>query len=822
MRVLFGFLGIVTSGVHASQVPSLTKQYAAEYCTSASTPSSYSPQDASLVDYQVGSPNYIEETILDVTCTNIVDCLKDERSSMVATGFRVGMAFLLAAITILLWLVMSPCACCQCYRGCGLWCCCKVSERKSGGRNMHRHLFYFLTIVFVIFVAGLVAALIYAVNYAGMVNDGGQNMLCQAYSLASETLNGNSPGIYTDPYTGETATHLFVGTEEIGAAIDSLDAAFAPSSPVLSSIDDTITETVDLTYTLESFAAYLTFTNAVLGSETNMNVGSHECLACKACCGGGGSYMDQLTTVFTQSYAVTLAGLRTEISDNLVGAGLDSVRSAVDKADELITDLNDRFEASIGHALVNNKDMIDTVLIASKWTIIGLLILVALPTILLLINVIWGVFLGNRSSYKDPYEVPGHPLAASCGWCWAFFYAILILLVAGAFSVLGYIEGSTCLMTANSDQFIDDVFFRLDAASDSSNQDLHTGLDTCFKSTGSGDLLDEVVVVESTGTTAKDILSFAQVMSNDLDVVFDVVTAPVKIMEEPVFIRLLWVLREFGSMYLLPVETITELRGSVTGSYQAMFESGFGGVPDCSGRQQVPLNGTIGSWVRAALVAAGSENVPSDHPLSFVDLPGSAEYFSDSQVAGQSLGTTGVSCPGYNPSDVHNSPWDVLMVGKMDVLDKTDYRCDKLSITRSAANEAVVVVSSVACNFAEFTAYIASLADDLEAQARLVDAAAAATATKIDTNIRDPIQQDIIPFLNEISNGVDCRFIYDRWLYMYRSLCWDQAPGFIGLSYTLIGLAVLAWIALLVQFMLWQHLRANWTAWVRDRRADGE
>jgi hypothetical protein len=814
--------GIVTHVIHASDVSALTKQYADDYCADATLPTEYSAADDILVDGHVGSPNYLEDVILDPACTDIVECLKEEQTALINTALRVGVGILLAVITLLFWIFMSPCACCECYRISRIWCCCRVSSRPGGRRSMRKGGIWILTSISGLFALGLIIVVIYAATYANKVNQGGKNLLCQTFSLASDALNGNSPGEFVDPDTGKSTTYLFIGSEQLSADINTLDGALADGSTELSEIDSTMAATTDLQYRLDSFAKYLTFANTILGLDTNMKVSDHECLACKACCGGGGSYMDQMTTVVQQSYAATLYGLRGEIEDNLTGDGLDSVRTSLGKADQMVTDINSRFETSVGQNLIDNKSTMDMVMTASYWSIVALLTLIIIPTMFLALNMIFGVWLDNREP-SDHTVRPPNPLLASCGWCWTFFYAMFILLVAGGFGVVGYFEGSVCQMTADSDTFIDNVYFRIESDAQDNNStmssaDIQLAIDTCFKSTGSGDLLDAIVIDDTTNSTAQDILSFATVLNNNLDIVYAPSSSPKKMVDEPVFQHMIWALRNFNSLFFLPASTITTLK-SLAGAdpAQSLLDSGFGGVPDCSGRSSVPVNGTIGAWIVASLEAAGASNIPTDFSAgSATNLPGSSTYYSDAQTAGQNTGSSGTTCPSYNPSSVNNAPWDTLMIDKMGVLNKSSFRCDTITITRSSDDFAIDSTSEVSCTFAQFTTYITSLADELVAQAVALDVAAADTAAQIDENIRGPLQDTIIPPMTSISTGLDCKFIYGRWQYVYRSLCWSQAPGFVGMAYTLISLAVLAWIAIGVQFAIWQHLRANRTAWNRD------
>jgi hypothetical protein len=143
------------------------------------------------------------------------------------------------------------------------------------------------------------------------------------------------------------------------------------------------------------------------------------------------------------------------------------------------------------------------------------------------------------------------------------------------------------------------------------------------------------------------------------------------------------------------------------------------------------------------------------------------------------------------------------MLDKMEVITKPDYSCSSFSFTWDpTTNTGSSSVTPGICNYAQFGTYILDLADTLEAKAAAMDAAAVDAADVIDTNIRTPLNELVVPPLEELTYGLDCQFISSRLNAFY-----------IGLCFALFGFGLIAWLGIAAQFTVWRHLRANKDAW---------
>jgi len=809
-------IGILFRSTYASDTASLAKTYADEYCTSFSTNVTFSDFDNSMLEMHVGTPNYLETVVYDTACTDIWECIKTYRNELITVGLRVGVGIILAVITLLAYIFMSPCACCRCSRCCG--------TAHMGGKDVRSSLKTFVWFALIIFIVGFIADAVFSIRYIIKLNNGGRASLCETFSTASDVLNGNG-GEYIDPTTGLLVNHPFIGTNQTIEYVEQIESVFGSSNTTLEAdVEQMLTETEDLPNAVEKFIMALEFVNSELGSGTNMNVSSHQCLLCNACCGGDGSYIDLILNSFNESYAAQVIALRVGIQSQFFGEGLADLNESLQQTDTALTDFSNAFSDNIGTYLIDNKETLDLVVTLSQWVPIGIYAAVIIPLILLINSVIFGVYKSNRSSYNDPNVKMQNPCHASCGWCTWFLYAFIFLLVAGALGILGYAEGSACMMTSDMDQFVSNTYFRLKANDSisalSSNDTIDTIVNECLLSTGSGDLLGGIVVNTGTGKTAGDVMDSTRELVDEFNAVYgNSSTASKTFTTDPQFINLIYAMKTYGNMFMMRADEIRTLLGS-TSSPASLIPIGFGGVADCASMENLAINGTVATMVIESMKAAANTTV--SNTATNVTLAGAEEYYAGLTTASINIGASSSSCPGGYSTVVAggaNAPWTTLMTYKMGVVNKIDYQCDTVQFDDSG-DSVVQSVTAATCTYANFGTYIYSMADMLVAIAAAMDTVVANAASSIDQTVETPLSETVLPALDAISHGLDCKFMNSRLNSLNSGLCWAHAPGVIGLNFALIGLGVLGLIAIAILFAIWRHLKDNKDAWL-DATAPG-
>jgi hypothetical protein len=410
--------------------------------------------------------------------------------------------------------------------------------------------------------------------------------------------------------------------------------------------------------------------------------------------------------------------------------------------------------------------------------------------------------------------VPQNPCHASCGWCTWFLFSFLILLVAGVLGILGYGEGSVCGMTSNMDEFVNNTYFRLKSGNSTSDQNIDTVVNQCLLSTGSGDFMDGLVVDPATGETAGDVLNSTRAMIDSYNQVFANTTTQKQFVNDPNFEQLIWSMKNYGNMYMMRANEITTLLGS-TSTPTVAIRDGFGGVASCLSKTNLTLNGTVGQWIVDSRNAAKDSSTVLGNSIT---LPGASDYYTSLTSASINIGASSSVCPTGFASVVaggSSAPFSTLMTYKMGVVNKADYKCDTMAISINGGSGNVEkTITPGLCTYSALGTYINNLADYLTTAAIQMDTVVAQAATALDQAVKVPLGETVIPALDALSNGLDCQFMNSRLNGLNEALCWSHAPGVIGLDYSLIGLGVLGWIAIVMLFCIWRHLRDNRDAWL--------
>ena len=716
---------------------------------------------------------------------------------------------------------MAPCACCRCCRRCPIWCCC--SERFNA-YNLGTKKKVFLLSLFLVYVGVVIADLVYAARFRTDINAGAKSLICETFRLTDNALNGFH--LTTTNPDGSVTDNSFIGAENVAATVHEISDLVDSDSPIISSILAVVDTTKDIQFAVSDFLAHLDNMNSILGDPSNMVVGKYKCIFCEVCCGNGASsQVGTALAAIESSVASALVEVRRSIKEKLTGDGLQGIRDSLDSASDMVDGFKTQFEEQIGKNLIDQKPMFEQAVSYVDLATLIVMCVITLPTLLLFLTVCLGVFKSDRPSYSNPQKKPQNPCHASCGWCLSFILGFILFLIAGILGALAYMEASTCDMVSDMDSFITLGVSRLGVEE---GGQMETILRTCLTPSGSGDILGSVDVGD--GKTARDMLD----ISGTINAQFDMISAGLdseggglpKFSEDPAILALLDAVRDFGALYVIPADVVGEITSdsAYTPSMNILLSEtpetiaeltrlALAGVPSCADKVGIPLTGDAGKLLRDALTAAGFPISPSDET---VDLPGISSYFAGLQSAGISIGETGSVCPS-DFDDLGTSstshPFESYMSFKTDVLAHT-FRCDTITVAEDPDTaDAVVLVNPVSCSWSEWITYVGGLHANLIAKAQTIDAVQETVIDGIQTELRAIVQEDVLPVINRLADGLNCKFLQVRWNGIYESLCWKQTPGLAG---TVICWLVFGWlcaIAILIEFVIWRHLKDNISIW---------
>ena len=782
--------------------------YASYYCSGVSIPGSLTSIQSQALDNLVGSTNYLEEALFDTTCGDLTSCFTTYRSQLIPRVILAGASIIAAIVTLLLWIVLGGCACFRCCRRTPIFCCCK--ERSYPG-DVSRAMKTTLGIMVLLFVVGVVVDVIFAARATVTFTQGNSALLCGGFTITSESINGAN-------WTSDGVNHTFLGSNLLSSTVESLASVVSPSSSQIVSIATTVNRTQAIDNSLNQLDAYLNLTQAMLGDTNVLKVGPYyECVVCQACCGSSsanGSLVNQLQAVISDSLSTQVEALRLSIETTLTGPGLEQTSLSVNDTQSVISDLAAKMEEEAGTGLVDQKSSIDlglkVILIVSS----VLIALVAVPLVFLILNFVFGVYNSRQDDYSS--KPPPNPCLASCGWCSAIAYAFLIFFIGGVLLVIGYFEASFCEMASDTDSFIDSINFRItgNTAGGNSTVGFTQVLDSCFKTTGDGDLLSGIYVGNE---TARSSLDQVYGLSNEFSQVF---ASPLALNESlatnPVLLELVNSMTAFGAIYMInPSDILSLLQDpAFIALPPSVKQTGLGGNAICTQNLNLDLTSTIvGESILASVQAATCPvaNNQSYNILSDVD------YNAQSTAALGGISIVTGSCP-YTVV-TQTQPYANMYEWKNAVQAKNDFPCNTISSSTDPSTN-ITSYTQVPANCssqADFNTYISTyLGPALLNAANAVDNATNATYTELQNTIYPLFENQILPPLNLVLNGTDCQFLGNSWRSIYGAFCYLETIGTVEIGSTFAAFGAIAWIAIVAMFIIWRHLRDNRSLWKDD------
>jgi hypothetical protein len=668
----------------------------------------------------------------------------------------------------------------------------------------------FLLSAFLVFVGALIADVIYSLRYRSKIHDGSEMFLCQAFELGDNVLNG---------YNSLDGEHLFIGIENVGPVVDSIEATVQLGSPTLQSVMAIVGETRPITYALDEFLLYLNHMNTILGDSTNNDVGNYECIFCQLCCSGNDeSMVGKAISSISGSVASGLSEARVKVESALTGDNLDNVRSSLSSSDTTINDLKLQVESMFDVVLISNKDLFDSIV---KYIDLATIIVIAsmgLPTLLLLIVVFLGVFRSREKSLTNPSEKVRNPCCTSCSWCISFLFAFLIFIIAGVLGSASYLLASSCDLLVDIDTLVSDVVPRLSADSPSNSQ-VRDIIRTCATMDGSGDLLGTIQFADNkTARDALDISGPINAQFDKLGEMADGMTSSFAI--NPHIKSLIDTLVGMGSLFTMKPHVMEAIRSDP--SFQLspglaaflgdavitdLIERSIKSVPDCNDRAASSFEST-----------EAGEELASRMGVQGASLEGLSGFVAAVQAAGIDIGVIGNTCPAafmsLSPPDVTMAhPFDKFVEYRTFVQSHT-FRCDQLVVSPDPVSGAPsATINPRTCNWDDWVVYISDLGATLGQKALDIDSIQSTTMDRISTDLRSLVQEEVLSKVDSLLNGLDCKFINERYTKTIEALCWKEVPGMIGTAITWLVFACLCWVAIIIEFVIWRHLKDNLSLW---------
>jgi hypothetical protein len=154
-----------------------------------------------------------------------------------------------------------------------------------------------------------------------------------------------------------------------------------------------------------------------------------------------------------------------------------------------------------------------------------------------------------------------------------------------------------------------------------------------------------------------------------------------------------------------------------------------------------------------------------------------------------------------------------VMLKKISVVSKNDYKCDRIQIAQRTSDTSdtpeISLVPGI-CNWSEWNQYIGDMVNELRSASLEVDNSKSTIGNKLSTDLRELFDDNISPIFNLFRNKLNCQFIgisLKHLLNGQRSQgggIYELVTGIDGTSiiWTIYGLIGLLWI--IIELLIWR------------------
>ena len=687
---------------------------------------------------------------------------------------------------------------------------------------MRRSVKIFVIAMAIVYAGGIAADIAFALKFKSNLVNGIRGLACETFVLTDNLINGVS-GVDPDTRTN----NVFVGTENLSTGLDNLSLLAAPDSLVWDEVLRPLHQATDIQYAVNEFLAWLGLTGDLLGDPANRNPGRYSCVLCETCCMAPGPTQPTQLQLAIADIRVdatrTLTELHATVQGEIRGSVMDGVRGSIGSAKTKVADIQSQINKVVVDEILSNEPLLDTGLFAADLlTTLIVAVMAGLPSVSLGVVIFYGMLRSDQSTYMALITKPRNPCCACAGWGLGFLLAILIFSIAGILGVMAYFEGSLCAVLGDLDNFAQAGVRKL-----TSDLEIEKIATTCLASTGSGDLLSAVQV--SSGKTAGEMLELSKSINDQFDALSASLVSRPKFSDTPELVKFFENMQKYSTLFLMGVDQVTQIRNDPRfqpssqlianigqNNFERLFHDGVAGVPDCGDRTDIALTGDVGSAIKDVLVNMG-ESVSAGQ--TSVSLKGATTYSNALRSAGVNIGLSpSAMCHDFASLGPHpnTSPLDALMTFKTDIWTH-QFRCDSIVVRRGSNGAAVTSSTTTACDYSGWVQHVNELHAKVTQYARNVDTVMTQTKTSIVEDMRAAALALFQPPLDELKNGLNCKFLRERVTGIHNALCWEHAPGLIGSVITWLVFGGLMWICILIQFVIWRHLRDNLSIWLECR-----
>lgn len=329
------------------------------------------------------------------------------------------------------------------------WCpCCRCCRCCSAQKETSRCCKGSCCVAFFLIVAGLIVAMAFTVQGYIDLSDGLALLSCSSANFVQVILDGQDTGKAATSFVGIiSATNTFTG---LVAQLDS-----NVQNSFINQLEAILTQTTGIDEAVAVATGTVSLMESALNDPANTNPGyKHTCGMCSTL----GPQLGQVNTALSNGVGQALSGVRTEVSNQLTGPNLVTLRKSLsDSVTPLVTLKNNARDAFGWFTDPNGFVQYQQYTHKGTSLLSGLVtaIVIFFGLIMLCASTTMGMFC-CREKVQDPKFV-GNPYyhtvhrCAACTWCCAWLYAVIVFVLGGVLYFAAFPMLSGCYLMTQLD-----------------------------------------------------------------------------------------------------------------------------------------------------------------------------------------------------------------------------------------------------------------------------------------------------------------------------------------------------------------------------------
>lgn len=768
------------------------------------------------LDSFVGS-NVLQELLYDSTCNFDSSCISKYTPAIIRSVLLAGGGLIMVLVVLFGFCGFAPCFCSRRWRQWSGW---KRVKESSAAHHFNPKLRR--TILFITCMASVGASVNIGLiaQQKSDVKSGLDAALCETYRFLNQTLYGGSAVVF-DTSANYQLNARFPGLEQADAVLKNLTNLVESNGTLISSLNEVVNKTGIVEGEMTKLRQWLFALSFMM--QINHMQQFHSCLFCSNFTAFPLDTSDY-NPIHPSVAAVnnSLAGVLTLIRSQLrpfMSGSVGSIYTTLTTTSLSISSFVDELTRVVNKSVLENLGLIQDITRYFDTAITVMLVLTLFPICLALFAVFKGAYKSDKDSFTDPEKPPTSTNMIIASIWITLIYTIVAFFLCGATLIVAQLLASVCLVMEDAGTVAAKLSFRLGSADVSSKV---VGItQQCLQAGTDGDILSAIVVDGE--STARDKVNTLTALSGEFEILQKTFQGGGRNtnLSDNVFLNNIGIyVDEVGDLFLVTAKTnrtkMAQNSSLAPLASAAIFSTNYAqglevyndvvfSAPQCSDRVVRRDKTPIG--VQALL-----SNYTYDASAGTYSISGMTSVLSQLSTNGVNTGV--LQCPASSSPSTNKVPWGNLLSLKIAIMANTTMKC---AVPRVSYNSNTYIynasLTKSICNTTAYRAYMSNFGERIFNQSVKVDDAVANNFDSILDTLWSVIYDQLMQPIQRLGSDLNCQFISIRWNSLFGAMCKTFTPNLIKLGNSLIGLGFAGLFALIIEIIIWRHLKDNYCHW---------